>query len=88
MKKGWVWLITLALLCVAGCAGAETTTTVLMYMCGTDLQSACVSDLYEMCDASYSDDVNIVVQAGGASEWDDDNLTRSEEHTSELQSQR
>ncbi len=75
MKKGWVWLVALALLCVAGCAGAETTTTVLMYMCGTDLQSACVSDLYEMCDASYSDDVNIVVQAGGASEWDDDNLT-------------
>ena len=22
MKKGWVWLIALALLCVAGCAGA------------------------------------------------------------------
>ena len=52
-----------------------TATTVMMYMCGTDLQSDCVMDMYEMCEASFSDDINIIVQAGGASQWDDDNLT-------------
>lgn len=54
---------------------AGSTTTVMMYMCGTDLQSDCVMDMYEMCEASYSDDINIIVQAGGASQWDDSDLT-------------
>ena len=51
-------------------AYAETTTTVLMYMCGTDLQSACVEDMYEMCTGNYSDQITVAVQAGGATEWD------------------
>lgn len=48
--------------------------TVLMYMCGTDLQSDCVNDLYEMCAADIPDNVTVVVQAGGASQWDDSRL--------------
>ncbi len=48
--------------------------SILMYMCGTDLQSDCVNDLYEMCAAEIPDNVTVVVQAGGASEWDDSRL--------------
>ena len=56
-------------------AYADTPTmTILMYMCGTDLQSDCVNDLYEMCAAEIPDNVTVVVQAGGASEWDDSRL--------------
>ena len=51
----------------AACADTPTM-TVLMYMCGTDLQSDCVNDLYEMCAADIPDNVTVVVQAGGASQ--------------------
>lgn len=74
MKKVLLVLFVLLLL-GCGCACAETTTTVLMYMCGTDLQSDCLRDLGEMCSVDLPDSVNIVVQAGGASQWDDDQLT-------------
>lgn len=57
----------------AACADTPTM-TVLMYMCGTDLQSDCVNDLCEMCAADIPDNVTVVVQAGGASQWDDSRL--------------
>lgn len=53
---------------------ATPTMSILMYMCGTDLQSDCVNDLYEMCAADIPDNVTVVVQAGGASQWDDSRL--------------
>mgnify|MGYP007110819508 CR=1 FL=1 len=40
----------------AACADTPTM-TVLMYMCGTDLQSACVMDMYEMASVDVPDDV-------------------------------
>lgn len=46
-KRSLGLLIALALLLPAALAQA-TTTTVMMYMCGTDLQSYCVQDMYEM----------------------------------------
>ena len=48
----------------AACADTPTM-TVLMYMCGTDLQSDCVNDLYEMCAADIPDNVTVVVQPVG-----------------------
>ena len=73
-------LLALLLTCCAVLLGlpaayADTPTmTILMYMCGTDLQSDCVNDLYEMCAAEIPDNVTVVVQAGGASQWDDSRL--------------
>ena len=76
MKKLIACLLALTLLPVSlSAARAETTTTVLMYMCGTDLQSACVADLYEMCEGNTSGSITVAVQAGGAVEWDDEDLT-------------
>ncbi len=52
--------------------------TILMYVCGADLESsyassnqgAATDDLYEIAQVSgQPDDVNVVVQAGGASKW-------------------
>jgi hypothetical protein len=46
--------------------------TVMVYMCGTDLESEsgmATADLQEMLDAEISDKVNIVVETGGASKW-------------------
>ncbi len=46
--------------------------TILVYMCGTDLESqgyAASADLYEAIDGAYNDEVNFVFQTGGANSW-------------------
>ncbi len=71
MKK-WVCcgLIMLLAVLALGCAmAAERTATVLVYMCGTDLNEAACEDLLEMADANAEDEINIVVMAGGTKEW-------------------
>ena len=75
MKFKAILLSVLFMLLLLVCAQASaTTTTVMMYMCGTDLQSDCVNDIYEMFSVDLPRNVNVVVQAGGASEWDDSDL--------------
>ena len=75
MKKIYgAFFLLLALLAPAA-LGQATSTTIMMYMCGTDLQSACVMDMYEMASVDVPDDVTIAVQAGGAYQWDDSDLT-------------
>lgn len=74
MKK-WTLFLSLLFICIVSVAYAsEQTTTIMMYMCGTDLQSDCIIDLEEMCDANLSEDIHIVVLAGGAKKWDDRRL--------------
>ena len=80
MKKLRFYIIPLLvlamLLVLPPTARAEApTTTVMMYMCGTDLQSACVEDMYEMASVDLPDEVTVAVQAGGAYTWDDEDLT-------------
>lgn len=46
--------------------------TIMVYMCGADLESRygmATNDLMEMVKATHSDQVNIVVQTGGARKW-------------------
>ena len=63
-------MIMLLMILALGCAlAAGETTTLLVYMCGTDLQDAGCDDLIEMANAEADDIVNIVVLAGGAKEW-------------------
>ena len=48
------------------------TATIMVYMCGTDLESRsgmATSDLQEMLNANISGKVNIIVETGGASSW-------------------
>ena len=75
MKKiiGFVWL--LVLLFALGSVQAEgKTTTLLVYMCGTDLQDAGCEDLVEIAEVEAGDAINVVVLAGGAKEWDLEDL--------------
>ena len=69
MKKIICALAVLLVLCLGCALAAAETTTVLVYMCGTDLQEDACEDLIEMAEADPSDDINIVVLAGGAKEW-------------------
>ena len=50
----------------------------MLYMCGTDLQSDCVKDMAEVAAASYGEDVQVVILAGGAKKWSDKRLTGGE----------
>lgn len=48
------------------------TVTVMVYICGTDLESKsgmATADLEEMANASLSDSVRVIVETGGASYW-------------------
>lgn len=49
------------------------TVTVMVYLCGTDLESQggmATADLQEMMKAQISEKVNIIVETGGTSKWD------------------
>ena len=74
MKRIWIIVLTILAFALISSAHAETSTTLLVYMCGADLQSAACEDIYEMGIAEVGDNVNIVILAGGAEEWDFDEI--------------
>ena len=52
--------------------GGKDTVTVMIYMCGTDLESRsgmATKDLQEMLNATLSDKVTIIVETGGCARW-------------------
>ncbi len=52
--------------------GGEDVVTVMVYMCGTDLESKhgmASSDLSEMAAAKFGDNVNVIVYTGGCAQW-------------------
>ena len=51
---------------------AASTVTIMVYMCGTDLESEggmATADLEEMASATLSDNVRVIVETGGTSRW-------------------
>ena len=53
-------------------SSSEDTWTVMVYMCGTDLESEggfATMNLAEMMEADLSDNVNILVETGGSNSW-------------------
>lgn len=56
--------------------GGEDTATVMVYMIGSDLETdggAASADIEEMLEAG-ADNINIVIQTGGAAEWADERI--------------
>lgn len=52
--------------------GGKDTNTIMVYMCGTDLESRsgmASNDLQEMANASLGNNVNIIVYTGGCKSW-------------------
>ncbi|MBR1455928.1 MAG: peptidase C11, partial [Oscillospiraceae bacterium] len=52
--------------------GGQDTVTIMIYMCGTDLESRssmATRDLVEMTRASLSDNVHVIVYTGGCKKW-------------------
>ena len=76
MKKSLCCLWILLLVLLLGCVSASgETTTLLVYMCGADLQDAGCEDIEEMAEVEAGDAINMVVLAGGANEWDFEEFT-------------
>ena len=60
--------------------GGEDTVTVMVYMCGADLESRsgmATRDLNEMVYADISDKVNVIVETGGAKKWQNSVISAS-----------
>ena len=58
--------------------GGNDTFTVMVYMCGTDLESKyamATKDLMEMTAANISDRVNIIVETGGCTKWQNNTVS-------------
>ena len=74
MKR--IMMAVFVLVCLLLCAGAlaEANTTLLVYMCGADIQSDACDDIYEMGIAETGKNVNIVILAGGTDSWDYDEI--------------
>ncbi len=56
------------------------TVTIMVYMCGTDLESKygmASSDLQEMANAKYGDNVKIIAYTGGCSSWKTTGISNS-----------
>ena len=71
MKKVLLSAIAAILILAAGIAAASAeTTTLLVYMCGTDLQEDACEDMLELAEVDDGDAINIVILAGGAKEWE------------------
>jgi hypothetical protein len=54
---------------------AAKTVTVMVYMCGTDLESEggmATTDIEEMANATLSDNVRVILETGGTSRWQND----------------
>ncbi len=60
--------------------GGKDTVTLMIYMCGTDLESKhgmASSDLSEMAAAKFGDDVRIIVYTGGCKNWQTSGISSS-----------
>lgn len=60
--------------------GGNDTVTIMVYMCGTDLESKygmATKDLQEMARATLSDKVNIIVETGGCKSWQTKGISNS-----------
>ncbi len=60
--------------------GGEDVITIMVYMCGTDLESRsamATSDLSEMTKANISDNINLLVYTGGCSRWQNNVVSSS-----------
>ncbi len=59
---------------------SNATTTIMIYICGTDLESEygmATSDLKEMINANIADNVNIIVETGGTKKWKNNTISNS-----------
>ena len=74
MKKTCLSLIALFFLLIISISGAAAAsgeaTTLLVYLCGSDMQDAACEDLLEMAAVEAGDRINMVVLAGGSETWD------------------
>ena len=60
--------------------GGRDTATIMVYMCGTDLESRSgmgTADLQEMLNAQFGDNINLLVYTGGCSQWKNSSVSSS-----------
>ena len=85
--KGLTVLLILCLLCLSSAAlfacvsEPEMSQTLLIYMCGSDLESRhgyASDNIADMLEAQLPHNVNVVIQTGGANSWRREEISASE----------
>ncbi|MCR4656668.1 MAG: peptidase C11 [Lachnospiraceae bacterium] len=69
--------------------GGQDTVTIMVYMCGTDLESKhgmATSDMMEMAGAELSDNVNLLLYTGGCLKWQNNVVNNSVNQIYKVQS--
>ncbi|MBR2823217.1 MAG: hypothetical protein IKE24_06010 [Clostridia bacterium] len=74
MKRMMIVFLAFGMALLCGGALADAELTLLVYMCGADIQSDACEDIYEMGMAETGENVNLVILAGGAESWDFDGI--------------
>ena len=67
----------------------QDTVTIMVYMCGTDLESKygmATKDLQEMMNATISDKVNLIVETGGCAKWKNSTISSSKNQIYKVES--
>ena len=89
MRKIVSWVLSLAMLfSLTACGDEEMATksmldetwSVYWYLCGSDLETnygSATTDLMEMLDVQLPENVNVVIQTGGADRWQNDAMDAS-----------
>ena len=69
--------------------GGKDVVTIMVYMCGTDLESKygmATKDLQEMMKATISKNVNIIVETGGCKKWQNKTISSSKNQIYKVES--
>ena len=65
----------------------DTVVTVMVYMCGSDLESelgSATKDLEEMLAADLSEQVNVIIETGGTRQWKNDVISTQRDNKKKI----
>ena len=70
-------MIFVLIMALCSCSKAPPSATLLIYMCGSDLESKtgiASENIKELLDSNIPDNVNVVIQTGGSNNWQSNNI--------------
>lgn len=70
-------MIFVLIMALCSCSKAPSSATLLIYMCGSDLESKtgiASENIKELLDSNIPNNVNVVIQTGGANKWQENDI--------------
>ncbi|MBE5898057.1 MAG: hypothetical protein E7279_00470 [Lachnospiraceae bacterium] len=70
-------IICIFVVALCSCSKAPSSATLLIYMCGSDLESKtgiASENINELLSANIPDNVNVIIETGGSTKWQSNNI--------------